>query len=42
MIVVGVIMIGVDGPRWVALVTLYAGAIIAGIAIVSLVLRRRT
>ncbi|MCG7417159.1 MULTISPECIES: hypothetical protein [Microbacterium] len=41
MIVVGLVAIGVDGPLWFALIMLFAGAIIAGIAIVRLVLLRR-
>ncbi|MGX4438125.1 hypothetical protein ACWJWQ_21020 [Clostridioides difficile] len=42
MIVVGIVAIAVNGPLWFALVMLIAGAIIAGIAVVRLVLLRRT
>lgn len=42
MIVVGIIAIGVNGPLWFALIMLFAGALIAGVAIVRLVLLRRT
>ncbi|MFS0792654.1 hypothetical protein [Microbacterium sp. 1P10AE] len=41
MIVVGLVAIGVDGPLWFALIMLFAGAIIAGIAIIRLALLRR-
>lgn len=42
MIVVGLVAIGMNGPLWFALVMLIAGAVIAGIAIVRLVLLRQT
>ncbi|KTS02485.1 hypothetical protein [Microbacterium testaceum] len=42
MIIVGIVAIGVDGPMWFALVMMIPGAVIAGIAIVRLVLLRQT
>lgn len=42
MIAVGIVTIGVDDPEWFAMMTLFAGAVIAGVTIIRLVLLRHT
>ena len=42
MIVIGIVTIGVNGPLWFAIVLLVAGALIAALALVRLVLLRRS
>lgn len=42
MIAVGIVTIGVDGPEWFAMMTLFAGAVIAGVTTIRLVLLRHT